>query len=97
MIINVTAGGIEYASALITDTTGQDLTAATFQVGLGTNSRTAPAAWQAPDVQESVGTNVRVKLLIDGITPGRYWLWVKITDTPEIIPTACTNDVITIV
>ena len=91
MNINGTAGGIEYASALITDSLGNDLSFASFVVGLSTDEGTAPTVWKAPDVQESVGTNMRVKMLIQGKQPGTYFLWVKVTDNPEIIPLVCTS------
>ena len=91
MIIYASAGGIEYASALVTETTGLDITNDTFVVGLSTDQNTPPPSWQVPDVQQNVGTNVRVKMLIQGQAPGTYWLWVKVTDNPEIIPLVCTN------
>lgn len=85
--INVTAGAARYVGGTITETTGKDISADAVQICLGTAS--APGTWGTPDVK-SVSTDkasVTVKLLVDSsVTTGTYYVWVKITDTPEVEP-----------
>lgn len=86
--IYVSQGEKEFVGGTITETTGKDITAAVFQLGLGSQS-TPPTVWSTPDVDEPGTTpNIRtVKLLIDDSTPTSavyYYCWAKITDNPEI-------------
>lgn len=80
------AGGREYTWAT-TITADHDIHADTVQVSLG--SYAEPGTWVAPstDPAQSNPNQRVVSLLIDNeIAPGDYWLWVRITDSPEIVP-----------
>lgn len=85
MKINVTQGAKEYVGAKVTDTAGADLSGATFEVALG-DYQTPPTTWQTPDglsVDDAVAT---VRLLVDNVDQiGKGYLWVKVTDNPEVI------------
>jgi hypothetical protein len=89
--IRSSTGGTKYLSAVVTETTGKTITSDTFQVAL-TLEGANPVTWQSPDVTQTVTTSsVRVKLLVGAtgtLNPaaGAYYLWVKVTDTPEIEP-----------
>lgn len=81
------AGATEQCGGTITEKTGKDLTATGIQISLG--SATQPGSWGTPS-QDILGpANVRTVTMLVGATPntpkGEYWVWVKITDTPEII------------
>lgn len=75
-----------YVSIVLTETTGQDITATTVEMALGTYQD--PGTGYAPDVTEPVATGqVRVKLLVGAnghtFTPAVYTPWVRAIDTPE--------------
>ena len=98
--INVTAGAKEYLTAVVTETTGADLAAATFEVALGSSRVTPPTTgWQAPDATERAGAVVRTSLLVDDVAQigNPRWLWVRVTDSPELIPIACSERAVAIV
>lgn len=98
MIIAVTAGATEYASAVITERTGKSLDTATVQLALGTDSRYPPAiGWTAPDVVEHAGATVTAKMLITSGAPlGTFYLWARVADNPEVIPVRAGGDSILI-
>ena len=88
--INITAGAVEYTFPLtITETTGKDISADVIQLSLGTD--TAVGAWHTPDtdVTQSVTYQRVVQLLVGAAyvpAVGTYWLWSKVTDSPETVP-----------
>jgi hypothetical protein len=83
----VSAGAAVLVGGTITEKTGKNISAATFELALG--SETNPATWVTPTVNTvGTGNDQRVvKLLVNSSTPkGVYSLWVRVTDTPELIP-----------
>lgn len=84
MTIHVSKGEKQYAGATITETTGKDISGATYLVSLGTS--TVPGTGATPDRNAAGATpNVRtVAKLIDNTVPlGTYWVWVHVGDSPE--------------
>lgn len=85
--IRVAAGEVEYTwPEVLTETSGADISGDTVQMCLG--SYTAPGAFVTPDrVDHPAVSSVSVALLI-GVdyrpAAGTYWVWVKITDAPEV-------------
>lgn len=81
------AGASENVGGTITEKTGKDLTATTVQISLG--SAYQPGTWTTPSQNVLGPVNVRKVTMLVGATPntpkGEYWVWVKITDTPETI------------
>lgn len=87
--IYVSDGMKQYVGGTITETTGKDITGATFQIALGADNVTPPAAWVTPsrDVQGVTVADRKVLLLVDSSTsPGTYYVWAKVADNPEIEP-----------
>jgi hypothetical protein len=89
--IIISAGAAVYVGGTITEVTGKDISADTYQISLG--SDTQPGTWLTPDVSTVGTSNAQhiVKLLVSssvpsGLAKGTYWVWVKISDTPEIQP-----------
>ena len=85
--IDVTAGGVEYTWPWTgTETTGQDITAVTVELSLGTYND--PGAWQPPDVilHPTVNTVTAQMLVDDSVAVGTYYLWRLIGDAPEVLP-----------
>lgn len=83
----------EYATGLFTETEGKDMTSATAQIGLSSDRATPPTTWEAPDAtsRPTVST-IRVSKLIDtDVAIGTYWLWIKVTDSPEVLPRVAGN------
>lgn len=87
----VSKGAVEYVGGTITETTGQDITAATIVMALGAYS-TPPdkTSGKTPDSDTQGATTADrvVKLLIDNTyTPatGQY-VYAWITDSPESEP-----------
>jgi len=87
-LVNVTAGAVEYVGAVLTETTGKDISGDTFDIGLGGWApSTPPDTWAAEPVVEASGSIATVKMLIDsGTAVGSYSLWVRAHDTPEVVP-----------
>ena len=89
LIVNVSEGMKEYASGLISEERGIDISSATFQVGLGGfDFDNLPSTWTTPDEDVYVSSNCRRvgKLIDTSVPPGVHWVWVKVSDNPEIIP-----------
>jgi hypothetical protein len=87
--IYVSKGMKRYVGGTITETTGKDITGATFQVALGSDNVTPPTAWVTPSVNTQGGTTADrvLKLLVDSSTTvGTYFVWAKVADNPEIEP-----------
>jgi hypothetical protein len=88
--IFVSLGKKRYVGGTITETTGKDISGATFTIALGPSGYTPPAAgWVAPDVSTAGATSAQriVKLLVTNTTPpGVYFAWANIVDSPEIEP-----------
>lgn len=87
--IYVSQGMKRYVGGTVTETTGKDISGATFVVALGADNVTPPGSWVSPSVNiQGATVAARVlKLLIDTSTaPGQYFIWARITDNPEIEP-----------
>lgn len=86
-VINLTAGAIEYTWDT-TITASDDISSDTVTMCLGGYDE--PSTFIVPDViTHPTPTTAVVKLLVGGdFVPasGTYWLWVKVTDSPEVIP-----------
>jgi hypothetical protein len=98
--IDYTGGEREYLTATVTERYAASLAGVTFQVGLGT-ANTKPAAWAAADLVVLSGTNdevAKVSMLIDaaGDIGADKRLWVKVTDSPEVLFLVCANEAITV-
>jgi hypothetical protein len=86
--ILASAGAEKYVGGTVTELTGKDISAATFQIALGSIAA-PPTTWSVPDVSVAGTTAAQrvVKLLVTNTTPpGTYWVWVRVTDNPEIEP-----------
>lgn len=90
--IRVTSGAAEYTwPVTITEATGKDISGDVVRVSLAPSpgGYTAAGTWVPPSVdaaQANHATRV-VQLLVDSTTAaGVYWLWVKVTDSPEQVP-----------
>ena len=94
----VSAGAAVMVGGTITEKTGKNLAAATFEVVLG--SETQPGTpWLTPNssVQGTTTAERIVQLLVNSSTPkGTYHLWVRVTDTPEILPMRFPNYLIVV-
>lgn len=86
--IDVSNGAVEYAVATLTEVAGADITGATLEVSLG--SADGPGDWQAPDYVENPTDSTAIVKLLIGVSllpdPRRYWLWVRVSDSPETVP-----------
>jgi hypothetical protein len=84
----VSQGAVEYSwPVTVRETTGDDISADPVRLSLGTY--TEPGTWVIPAVDEpQTDTSTRVaQMLIDAtVPPGTYHLWVRVTDTPEVVP-----------
>lgn len=86
ILVSDPAGAVEYTWPT-TITADHDISADTVQVSLGSYSE--PASWVTPDVddaQTDVNTRVVQKLVTSAVNPGTYYLWVRLTDNPEVVP-----------
>lgn len=88
--IYTTLGGAkQYVGGTVHARFGDDISGATFEVGLSTSRSTPPTGWTTPSINtqgETVSDRL-VKLLVDETTPpGKYTLWVRVTDFPEVEP-----------
>jgi hypothetical protein len=88
--VRAASGGVEYTWPLtITETTGKDISGDLIQLSLG--RPTHPGTWTAPDLDTTSASKASrtVQLLITA-EPARpsgiYYLWSRITDSPEIAP-----------
>ena len=88
--ITLSAGAVEYTYPLtIVETAGKDISADTVQLSLGTDL--VVGVWRPPDTDtaQSVAYQRVVQLLVGASyipAVGTYWLWSKVTDSPEIVP-----------
>ena len=89
----VSAGARKYVGGTVSDQTGADISGLTYQVSFG--SATQPGrTWFTPDISVSPGgapTKRTLKYLLTSTTPanlpyGTYYVWIKITATPELEP-----------
>lgn len=87
----ISSGAAVYVGGTVTETTGKDISADTFMISLGSDQN--PGTWLTPDVSIAGTSNAQriVKLLVSPTVPanlakGTYWVWVKISDSPEIQP-----------
>jgi hypothetical protein len=94
----VSKGAVEYIGGTVTEDQGKALFPGTLALAFSADSRIAPDddAYVTPTVDTAGATAASrvVKLLIDsaavtahGLTlDDTYYLWVRITDVPEIAP-----------
>jgi hypothetical protein len=98
--IRVSQGAAEYVTGRVQELEGADLTDATFEVGLGSHDQ-APTVWSEPaDLRlEDDGSVAFVSMLVDdSVAPrARGWLWVRVTDVPEVMPRRCDGGFVEIV
>ena len=89
---DLTDGATEYTFPVtITETTGKDISGDSIVVSFGTANQAG--TWFTPDVltRPTVSSAV-VQVLVGAGTPngalsaGSYFLWWKVTDTPEVVP-----------
>lgn len=79
----------EYVGGTIVETTGKDISGATYVIGLSTSISTPPATYLTPSISTQGATTAEriVKLLIDSsFAIGTYYVWVNISDNPEVLP-----------
>ena len=87
--IYVTLGKKRYVGGTVTELNGKDISTATFTIALGVDPTLPPATFVAPDVNVAGTTNasrVLKKLVDSSVTPGTYYVWANILDSPEIEP-----------
>lgn len=87
--IYVSKGMKRYVGGTVTETTGKDISSATFQMALGSDNVTPPSSWVSPSVNTQGGTTADrvLKFLVDSSTAvGTYFVWCKVADSPEIEP-----------
>jgi len=87
--IFVTLGKKRYVGGTITDVSGKDISAATYTIALSLDPNTPPATFANPDVSTQGTTTASrkiLKLVDNTVTPGIYYCWGNILDTPEIEP-----------
>lgn len=92
--IYATAGNKRYVGGTITETSGASIASATFVVALSSSNTVPPTVWVAPTVSTQGDTTADrvLKFLIDSNTSaGSYFLWARVTDTPEIEPLVLTS------
>jgi hypothetical protein len=87
--VRVSTGAAEYCyPRTITETLGKNITADTVSVSLGTYD--APGTWVAPDViTRPTTSSAVVQMMINTIpdpTRQHYWVWTKVSDSPEVVP-----------
>lgn len=85
--ILVGSGAAEYTFPLtLTDTDGDNITADTVQVTLG-SYELPTGSWATPDVETNPSTSsVTVRMLIgSSVASGTYWPWVKLAANPQVI------------
>lgn len=83
--IYVTASGPEYTfPRTIRETNGKNISGDTVTVGLGGFDTPPTLAAPTVDTAQSDPSTRVVQLLVTNATaPGKYYLWVKVTDNPE--------------
>lgn len=84
----VTDAAIEYTwPTTLTELAGADISGDAVAIGLGTWTD-PPAVWaDNPVITHPTPSSVTVQMLIDSsIAPGTYYVWVRVTDSPEIVP-----------
>lgn len=83
--IAASIGAVEYTWPFtITETTGKDISGDAAQISLGTYA--APGPWVTGVVTRPTPASVVVKLLVSGVAPGTYYVWGRVTDSPEVVP-----------
>lgn len=83
--IYVTAGATEFVTATITETSGKDISADPVALSL-TLTGDEPGDWIVPELVSADVNTVVVRCLVGGtFAPGRYFLWARIGDSPEVV------------
>ena len=97
--IYVTLGKKRYVGGTVTEASGKDISTATFTIALGVDGTIPPAVFVAPDVNTIGATNasrVLKKLIDSSTTPGTYYVWANIADSPEIEPVVLQGPVVVV-
>lgn len=89
--IYVSLGNKRYAGGTISETSGKDISGATFGIALSSDPVVPPvyASFGAPDVSVQGATTADrvVKKLVDsGTSLGTFAVWGRVMDNPEIEP-----------
>jgi hypothetical protein len=92
--IDCANGAVEYLWLDFADAEQQDVTADPVAISLGTYE--TPGTWHPADLVEPNGAvwKIRAALLIGSTLtypPGIYTAWVRVTDSPEVIPKRADN------
>jgi hypothetical protein len=98
-IIYVTAGAQQYVGGTVTETTGKDISADTCMIGLSGSQNVPPTTWVAPSVNtagSTVASRVLKLLITSTTTPGTYYCWAQITDSPEVAPLVIQGPIVVI-
>lgn len=98
--IDLSNGAIEYVWVDFEDSQRHDITADPVSVALGTFD--VPGTWHPADLVEGNGAvyKIRAGLLIGSALTypaGLYYAWVRVTDTPEVIPKRADNMLVKII
>lgn len=93
-VIDLANGASEYLWLDYEDAEHNDITGDPVAISLG--SYDTPGVWHPADLVEQNGKvwQVRAAILIGGsltYPPGQYWAWVRLTDSPEVIPKRAGN------
>ena len=90
-VIRTSYGALEYTLPVyLTEKTGKNISLDVVRISLGTAA--APGAWLTPDiVTHPLISKVGAQLLVGPggsvqPDPDDYYVWLKITDDPEIVP-----------
>lgn len=97
-VIRVSNGAVEYVTGRVTERDGKDLSAAGFEVGLG-GSDTPPVVWSEASAVSVDGATAHVSMLVGAGTAlvDRAYLWVRVTDAPEVLPRRCEGGTVTVI
>jgi len=92
--IDLTNGAVEYLWVDFEDAEKHNITTSLVSISLG--SYDTPGTWHTADLVQQNGAvwKIRAGLLIGAsltYPPGQYWAWVRVSDTPEIIPKRAGN------
>lgn len=96
-VILASSGAVEYVTGRIEETNGEDLSTATFKVGLG-GYETPPATWYEPSEVLVTGPVADVSMLVDNSTQlvEQAHVWVKVLDAPEVLLRRCSGGTVTV-
>lgn len=98
-VIDLANGAVEYLWIDFEDAERHDITTDAVSISLG--SYETPGVWHTADLVQQHGElwQIRAALLIGGsltYPPGQYRAWVRVTDSPEVIPKRADNLIVEI-